>query len=194
MAHEICPWWLGYWLASPIRKLLHDPRAILAPFIHEGMTVFEPGPGMGFFTLEIARLVGHPGRVIAMDIQPRMLETLGRRARKKGVGSRVELRLADSSGVGVKDLAGKVDFVLAFAVVHEVPDPNHFFRESFDVLKPGGKLLFSEPSNHIEEAEFESSLASAREAGFRFESGPTIRSNRTAVLCKMSSWHSSRNL
>jgi ubiquinone/menaquinone biosynthesis C-methylase UbiE len=186
MAHEICPWWLGYWLASPVRKLLHDPGAILAPFIREGMTVFEPGPGMGFFTLEIARMVGQSGRVVAVDIQPKMLETLGRKARRKGLGGRVERRLADSNGMGVRDLAGKVDFVLAFAVVHEVPDATNFFKESLAVLRPGGTLLFSEPSNHVAQADFEGSLASARKAGFKVESGPTIRSNRTAVLRRMS--------
>ena len=59
--HRVCPWWVGYILASPIRKLTHDPAGILAPFVRAGMTVLEPGPGMGFFTLELARLVGPTG-------------------------------------------------------------------------------------------------------------------------------------
>ena len=55
MAHRVCPWWLGYLLASPLRRLMANPRKLLAPYVHEGMTVLEPGPGMGFFTLELAR-------------------------------------------------------------------------------------------------------------------------------------------
>ena len=51
MAERVCPWWLGYLLASPMRRWLEDPVDILAPYVHEGMTVLEPGPGMGFFTL-----------------------------------------------------------------------------------------------------------------------------------------------
>jgi hypothetical protein len=49
MAHGVCPWWLGYLLASPLRRLMMDPRKLLAPYVHEGMTVLEPAPGMGFF-------------------------------------------------------------------------------------------------------------------------------------------------
>ena len=60
MAPRVCPWWIGWLLASPVRKLMQDPARILAPWVRDGMTVLEPGPGMGFFTLELARRVG-PG-------------------------------------------------------------------------------------------------------------------------------------
>jgi ubiquinone/menaquinone biosynthesis C-methylase UbiE len=49
------------------------------------MTVLAPGPGMGFFTIPLARLVGPSGRVIAVDLQPKMIESLKRRASKAGV-------------------------------------------------------------------------------------------------------------
>ena len=43
---------MDYLLASPLRKWLgQDPEKILRPYVHEGMTVLEPGPGMGFFTM-----------------------------------------------------------------------------------------------------------------------------------------------
>ena len=80
MAHRVCPWWLGYFLLSPFRRLGQNPENILAPFVQDGMTVLEPGPGMGFFTLELSRKVGASGRVVAVDIQPRMLDRLKRRA------------------------------------------------------------------------------------------------------------------
>ena len=75
MAHRVCPWWLGYLLASPLRRLMYDPARILTPHVREGMTVLEPGPAMGFFTLELARRVGPAGRVVAVDIQEKMLRT-----------------------------------------------------------------------------------------------------------------------
>ena len=53
MSHRVCPWWLGYLLASPVRKLMQDPAEVVAAYVREGMTVLEPGPGMGFFTLEL---------------------------------------------------------------------------------------------------------------------------------------------
>ena len=82
MGHRVCPWWLGYFLASPLRRLLQDPVAITKPYVREGMTVLEPGPGMGFFTLEMARQVGASGRVVAVDVQPRMIAGLKRRLAK----------------------------------------------------------------------------------------------------------------
>jgi ubiquinone/menaquinone biosynthesis C-methylase UbiE len=184
MAHHVYPWWLGYFLASPIRKLRHNPDTILSPYVREGMTILEPGPGMGFFTLELARRVGNKGRVVAIDIQQKMLNSLRRRAQRRRVSERIDFRLARSDGMGTSDLNGKVDFVLAFAVVHELPDAGHFLRESFSALKSGGKLLFSEPSNVINEAEFEKSLVLARKAGFSVAEMPTIQSSISAVLVK----------
>ncbi len=61
MSKRVCPWWLGYLLVNPLRKLLYKPENILKPYIHEGMTVLEVGSGMGFFTLPMARLVGRIG-------------------------------------------------------------------------------------------------------------------------------------
>jgi ubiquinone/menaquinone biosynthesis C-methylase UbiE len=184
MAHDVCPWWLGYFLASPIRKLRHDPARILEPYVREGMTVLEPGPGMGFFTLEIARRIGAAGRVIAVDVQQKMLDSLRRRAERKGVSDRIELRLATSDALGISDLIKKVDFVLAFAVVHEMPDAEKFFADSFASLKPGGKLLFSEPSDHITAQEFDRSLSLAKRVGFYLNGSPTIRSSISAELVK----------
>jgi len=91
------------------------------------MTVVEPGPGMGFFTLELARLVGPSGRVIAVDVQPKMLAELRRRAAKAGVLDRIEARQGPGDRMGLNDLNGQADFALAFAVVHELPSAGKFF-------------------------------------------------------------------
>src|SRR5689334_1280948 len=117
LSHRVCPWWLGYFLSSPLRRLMLDPEKVVEPFVRKGMTVLEPGPGMGFFTLELARLVGPSGRVVAVDIQPKMLAGLQRRAAKAGVSSRVEARQASAESLRIADLQGRVDFTLAFAVV-----------------------------------------------------------------------------
>jgi ubiquinone/menaquinone biosynthesis C-methylase UbiE len=156
--------WLGYVLASPIRRLLHDPPTILNPFVTTGMTVLEPGPGMGFFTLELARHVGPTGRVVAIDVQPRMLAAQRRRAARAQLQDVIETRLVAVNGMVVDDLAGQVDFVLAFAVVHELPDPGRFFGEVARALKDGGRLLVAEPNGHVTAAEFEVTLGLAQGA------------------------------
>ena len=135
--HSVCPWWIGYLMASPIRRIFNRPSKILAPHVHEGMTVLEPGPGMGFFSLELARLVGPTGRVIAVDIQSRMLDGLRRRAAKAEVLDRLDLRLASPDSLGLADLDGAVDFTLAYAMVHELPGAARFFREVARASKTG---------------------------------------------------------
>jgi SAM-dependent methyltransferase len=103
--YSICPWWAGYILASPMRKLAQNPARLLEPFVHTGMTVLEPGPGMGFFTLELARLVGPEGRVIAVDVQPHMIASLRRRAERARLIDRPLLR-ASGHGPDLADMRG----------------------------------------------------------------------------------------
>lgn len=187
MAHRVCPWWLGYFLISPIRRWMQNPAEILGPFVGEGMTVLEPGPGMGFFTLELARRVGPRGKVIAVDVQPRMIAGLKRRLERAGLAERVDVRLAKEESMGVEDLAGKVDFTLAMAVVHETPSAARLFAEAAVATKPGGMLLLAEPSGHVKAATFAEELKAAADAGFRVDERPTVKRSQAAVLRKVES-------
>ena len=184
MAHGLCPWWLGYLLASPVRRLYQDPKAILAPHLRPGMIVIETGPGMGFFTLEIARLIGPEGRVVAIDVQPRMLDVLKRRAKRAGLVNRLETRLVAGDATGMEGLDRQADFVLAFAVVHEMPDMHRFFAAAAVALKPGGRALLAEPRGHVGVEDFAKTLAAAEACGLRGVGTPHIRGSHTAVLEK----------
>jgi SAM-dependent methyltransferase len=184
MGHRVCPWWIGYLLASPLRRLLQDPAAVITPYVREGMTVLEPGPGMGFFTAELARQVGAGGRVVAIDIQPRMIAGLKRRLAKRGLLERTDARLAPSDSLGLEDLQGKVDFVLAMAVVHEMPSSSRFFAEVAQAMKPGATLLLAEPSGHVKKDAFEAELQDAAAAGLTVADRPAIRRSQSALLKK----------
>lgn len=184
MSETVCPWWIGYVLVSPLRRAFQDPAQILAPYVRAGMTALEPGPGMGFFTLDLARLVGPTGRVVAVDMQSRMLDALRRRAAKAGLAERVATRLAQPGSLGVGDLAGQVDFVLAFAVVHELPSAPIFFAEAAESLRPGGALLLAELAGHVSADAFEDELRAAAAADLTLKERPSIRSSRTALLVK----------
>jgi len=184
MAHRVCPWWIGYLLASPIRRWVENPEEILTPYIREGMTVLEPGPGMGFFTIPMARMVGPSGRVVALDIQQRMLEGLRRRAAKAGVISRIETRLAQPDSLGVEDLRAKVDVVLAFAVVHEMPCAEMFFREVAGTLKPDGRVLFAEPEGHVNLKKFAEETSAASLAGLEEATRLAVKRSHAVLLRK----------
>lgn len=164
--HRVCPWWIGYLLLSPLRRIRQSPGKLLGSLVGAGMTVLEPGPGMGYFTLDVARMVGPAGRVVAVDVQERMLLALRRRAAKAGLLERIDLRRAEAGSLGVDDLAGRVDRVLAIFVVHEMPDTARFFAEAHRSLAGGGRLLFAEPKRHVTAAEFDRSVESALKAGF----------------------------
>jgi len=170
---------------NPFRRRSQNPNTILTPYVREGMTVLEPGPGMGFFTLELLNLVGNRGRVIAVDIQPRMLSKLSRRAAKSGLLDRLETRLASSDSMGITDLKGSVDFTLAFAVLHEFPEAGRFFAEAAAASKSGAQLLLAEPTGHVKTADFEAELGAADKAGFQLVDRPSIRRSQTALLRKV---------
>jgi ubiquinone/menaquinone biosynthesis C-methylase UbiE len=173
---------LGYLLASPLRRLVQDPHKVLAPYVRKGMTVLEPGPGMGFFTLELARLIGPSGRVVAVDLQPRMLASLKRRAVRARLQERLDVRLANPDTLGIADLASGVDFTLAFYLVHELPAVEPFFAEVAKVSKPGAGLLVAEPAGHVKTPAFEAELQAAIHAGFELTERPKIRHSHAAFL------------
>jgi 2-polyprenyl-3-methyl-5-hydroxy-6-metoxy-1,4-benzoquinol methylase len=166
MSSHTCPWWLGYLLVTPLRRLVENPHARLAPYVREGMLVLEPGPAMGFFTLELARLVGPSGRVVAVDLQDKMLAALRRRAERAGLADRIETRRCTQDDLAIGDLAGQVDFAVLIHMVHEVANPDRFLGAVFATLKPGGGVLFVEPAGHVPAEAFRASVALAEKIGF----------------------------
>ncbi len=182
MAPFVCPWWLGYFLVSPLRRYAHNPDRIVGSHIRPGMTVVDFGCGMGHFSLPMACMVGPKGRVVCLDIQPKMLAGLARRAAKASLTDRLDLRQAEPDGPGFVGLAGQVDFALAFFVVHEVPDSARLFRELANTLKAHGRLLLAEPILHVRKRAFLNTVATAEKIGFAVVDRPTIRRSRAVLL------------
>lgn len=178
MGH-VCPWWGGYFIDNPLRRLLHNPEKILAPYLRPGMTVVDIGCGMGIFSIAAAKLVGDQGRVIAVDLQQQMLDVLRKRAEKAGVAGRIQLQRCEATRLGV---AGPADFALAFAMVHEVPDRQSLLQEVHCLLRPGAKFLVAEPRIHVSNRFFQETLAMAGEIGLRVEAEPSIRRCHAALL------------
>jgi 2-polyprenyl-3-methyl-5-hydroxy-6-metoxy-1,4-benzoquinol methylase len=180
--HSVCPWWIGYLLLSPMRRWRQNPRRILEPWVRPGMTVVDVGCAMGYFTLPLAGLVGPTGRVVAVDLQARMVRALERRARRAGLSTIIETRICTADSLGLADLAGCVDFALAFAVAHEVPDVRRLMDELAALLPPAGRVLLAEPSGHVSAEEFAASIAAAEAASLTVESQPAIARSRAVVL------------
>jgi ubiquinone/menaquinone biosynthesis C-methylase UbiE len=179
MAEPLCPAWLSFALTNVFRRAVHDPARLLRPFVSEGDTVVDVGCGPGFFIIPMARLVGPRGRVVAVDIQPEMLEKTRRRAERAGVGDRVRLHLAGEKSLG---LDVRADFALVFWMAHEVDDLVRLFRDILETLTPEGICLLVEPRAHVPAKRYEEIVAAAVAAGFEPHETERIRLSRAAAL------------
>jgi len=176
---HVCPWWCCFTFDNFLRKLFHNSEEILRPYIVEGNTILDIGPGMGYFSIPLARMVGEKGKVIAADIQPEMLEALRRRARRAGVEQQIITHLCKADSLG---LNMQFDFVLAFWMVHEVPNHLAFFEEIKSLLKLSGKFLLGEPILHVNQAMFEKTVKTAESVGLVLKEKPKISLSRSALF------------
>lgn len=179
MAIYVCPWWLAYTFDHRLRNLVHDPVRLFGEYVRPGMTVLDIGCGLGINTLGLAGLVGNRGRVIALDIQQKMLNGTMRRAKRIGVEDRIRPVLARPDSLGLSE---KVDFILAFYMFHEVPDPPPFMAQVISCLGPAGRFMIVEPKFHVSKRNFERTLSLAEASGLILEERPRIIFSRTALF------------
>jgi ubiquinone/menaquinone biosynthesis C-methylase UbiE len=186
MAEHVCPCWAGYFLANRLRKLLQNPYKILAPYVRPDMTILDIGSAMGFFSLPMAEMVGPAGKVVCVDVQPKMLQVLRRRATEAGLAERIETHVSSEDSIGLQGRDASFDFALAFTMLHEVGNQATFLREIYQMLRPGAALLLTEPIKHVSRAEFDRTISLAQQEGFLITDHPLIRLSHTVVLKKPS--------
>ena len=177
--HGVCHWWLAYTFDNPVRRLIHKPQKILGNYVKEGMTVMDLGCGMGHFSIGMAGLVGSTGKVIAVDLQQKMLDIMSRRSRRAGLDDRIIPHLCRADAI---DIDESVDFILAFWMVHEVPDQNQFFNQLKSLLAAKGKILIAEPKMHVTAEGLKRTLDIAQTCGLQCIEKPAIRFSHTALL------------
>ncbi len=179
--HHVCPRWLCFTFDNWIRRRIQNPDQIIKTYVRAGDTVVDVGPGIGFFTIPIARLVGDNGQVIAVDIQEEMLAATSERALNAGVAHRVTPQLASPTSLNV---TVRADFILAFWMAHEVPDQKRFFAQLHTVMKEDGKFLLAEPKLHVSKTCFDTELDAAQKSGFRLLDRPDIPLSLAALFAK----------
>jgi ubiquinone/menaquinone biosynthesis C-methylase UbiE len=130
------------WLVRDEREREERCSLMLANLgVKPGMTVCDIGCGNGYYSLQLAEMVGPTGRVLAVDIQPEMLDMLRKRA-------------ADREVTNIKPIlglphdprlpAGKVDLILLVDVYHEFSHPEHMLAAMRRSLSPGGLIALLE--------------------------------------------------
>jgi ubiquinone/menaquinone biosynthesis C-methylase UbiE len=160
---RVCPPSVIKWLNHPMRKLIQNPKKIMGAFVKPGDVAVDVGCGGGFFAVELADMVGENGRVIAVDLQEEMLEFTRNLAAKRHVLERITLHRCDAENIALPE--EKVDFVLAFYVVHEVPNRRAFLSQISRLMKSDARFLMIEPKHHVTPELYESILGDATSAG-----------------------------
>ena len=186
-----CPWWFGYSFDNPLRRFFHDPDEIFEGVVQPGQTVVDIGCGLGYFSIELARIVGPGGKVIALDVQPQMIKRASRRAEHQGLAERIEFRVCNANEISVKE---PVDFVLAFWVVHEIEDLESFLASVQSLLKPGSQLMIVEPKGHVSANRFKDIVEAVLNNDFEIAEGPVVRFSRSVVCTPLKKSHMSTGL
>jgi ubiquinone/menaquinone biosynthesis C-methylase UbiE len=178
---HVCPWYCCFTFDNIFRKGFQNPYKILSGYLKAGDTVLDVGPGQGFFSIPMAKMVGENGRVIAIDIQKKMLDILERRAQKENVADRILLKLVSVTNYGINS---EVDFALAFWMVHEVPDKKALLQSIYDSMKHGKQFLVAEPYLHVTNRMMEETVKTALDVGFTLINRPKIFFCRSALMRK----------
>jgi ubiquinone/menaquinone biosynthesis C-methylase UbiE len=177
--HGVCNWWIAYTFDNPLRRFIHKPQKVLGNYVKEGMTVMDLGCGMGHFSIGMANLVGSTGRVLAVDLQQKMLDVMGKRAQRAGMADRISTHLCRADELEVGD---RIDFILAFWMVHEVPDQKKLFNNLKSMLGAEGKILIAEPKMHVSAEDLKWTIDTAQSCGWRCIETPDIRLSHAALL------------
>lgn len=176
---HICPHQFAFFLDNWLRRLIQHPKKIVGSYIKPGDTVIDMGCGPGYFTIDMAKMVGPNGRVIAVDIQEKMLDHVRKKAHRHGVAQRIDYLLVGAQEGG---LSRQADFILAFYMIHETPDVKQCLKTFRRLLKQDGKILAAEPKMHVKQPAFENMIFEAEKAGLTAVEFPKYMGSRSVVF------------
>jgi SAM-dependent methyltransferase len=127
---------------GPKRDAEQRPAEVLSFCgVRPGHTAVDLGAGTGYFVPHLARAVGEQGRVLALDVEPKMVEWLVARVAREGL-TRAEARLAAPADPGLAP--SSVDVVLVVNVWHHIDDRPAYLARLASALRPGGRLCLVE--------------------------------------------------
>ena len=161
------PEFMACFIDNPLRRRLQPPyETAVRHGLEPGMTVLEVGPGNGTYTMGAARRIGEQGKLVTVDIEPKMVDRVRQRAEVEGVEN-IEARVADVYDLPFDD--GAFDVIYMIAVIGEIPRPVRAMQEFHRVLSPSGTLVFSELLQDPDYPLASSVIRMAALAGFRLK-------------------------
>ena len=176
---HVCPHQISFMLDNWFRRLIQHPKKIAGEYIAHGDTVIDLGCGPGYFSIDLAKMVGENGRVFAVDLQESMLVKVRKKAARHGVSDRMVFHQCSATQIGLDQ---KADFILAYYMIHETPDSKDCLEELRCMLKTEGKLLVVEPKMHVSQTAFEKMITDAESVGFKVIGFPKKKGGRSVLL------------
>jgi ubiquinone/menaquinone biosynthesis C-methylase UbiE len=135
-----CPYGQRFWVEAPHPIITRDRlRSVLGP--EPGQRVLEIGPGVGYYTLDMAEWVGPEGRIEIFDLQQEFLDHTTNRAAERGLANVIPTQ-GDATALPYED--DSMDAVVLTAVLGEIPEPVAALAQIRRVLKPSGRLVVGE--------------------------------------------------
>ncbi len=180
-SHHLCPWQCMWIFDNRFRLKIHPGKSVFSKYVSSGDTVMDMGCGIGGMSLELGRLVGEEGKVIAADIQKGALKRVRARARREGLENIIETRLCNEDSFC--DLP-EVSFLVSFWTAHETISPKKFIAETGSCLAPKGMFMLVEPKGHVNSDYFKQEIGYAISAGYRLIELPDISLSHAAVFIK----------
>ena len=162
-----------------LRRLHQKPKKFLCELVMPGMIVADIGCGLGFYSLELAMMVGTEGRVLAVDFQSQMLDRTAKKAKKAAILDRIKFIQCTQKDLKISE---SLDFILSMWMAHEVPDRGRLFRQICSVLKPNGRYLLVEPKFHVRAYLYKRICGEAEKVGLKKISEPKIAASYAALF------------
>ncbi len=152
-------------LLNPLRGLLQHPKYFLRSILKSGDRVLDLGCGPGFMAVRMAKMVQPGGTIVAADSQPEMLQLLEDEIHHRGLEGQIRLHLQPSPAC--LGLSGPFDVILAFYMLHEVQEKDHYLKQIRDVISPEGCFVMVEPRFVLDKDAFDREVDRVEKAGFR---------------------------
>ncbi len=160
-----CPYGQRFWVEAPHPIITRDRlRQVLRPV--PGERLLEIGPGVGYYTLDMAEWVGAEGKVEIFDLQQEFLDHTTARAGERGLTNVVPTQ-GDATALPYED--DSMDAAVLTAVLGEIPDTARALREIRRVLRPSGRLVVGELFGDPHFTPLTSLRSQCEEAGLSFE-------------------------
>jgi SAM-dependent methyltransferase len=129
------------WLERPAREREEQPQALIKALdLKPTDVIADIGAGTGYFSFRMSALVPQ-GKVLAVDIQPEMLEIVEGLKQEKHV-TNVEPVLGNITNPNLND--GSIDLALMVDAYHEFDHPREMMEAIAQALKPKGRVVLVE--------------------------------------------------